>query len=99
MHSEEEGDLDVDFVKRGYVKKLKKVMAPGPAVSVGESIAKKFGTIEPLVLEIWLSQISCVNCADFVFICVLTSFSQTAIIPMTRTYVIFRRHLSPTLII
>ena len=79
MHSEEEGDLDVDFVKRGYVKKLKKVMAPGPAVSVGESIAKKFGTIEPLVLEIWLSQISCVNCADFVFICVLTSFSQTAI--------------------
>ena len=79
MHSEEEGDLDVDFVKRGYVKKLKKVMGPGPAVSVGELIAKNFGTIEPLVLEIWLSQISFVNCADFVFICVLTSLSQTAI--------------------
>ena len=88
MHSEEEGDLDVDFVKRGYVKKLKKVMAPGPAVSVGESIAKKFGTIEPLVLEIWLSQILCVNCTDFVFICVLSSFSQTAIKPS----VIFKKN-------
>ena len=50
MHSEEEGDLDADFVKRGYVKKLKKLMVPGPAVNIGESIAKEFGTIEPLVL-------------------------------------------------
>jgi hypothetical protein len=74
MHSEEEGDLDANFVKRGYVKKLKKLMVPGPAVNIGESIAKEFGTIEPLVLEIWLPQISRVNCADFVFICVLTSF-------------------------
>jgi hypothetical protein len=61
MHSEDEGDLDADFVKRGYVKNLKKLMAPGPAVNIGESIAKKIGMIEPLVREIWLSQISCVN--------------------------------------
>ena len=79
MHSEEEVGLDTNFAERGYVKKLKKLMAPGPAANKCESIAKGIRTIEPLVVEIWLSQISLVNCADFVFICVLTSFSQTAI--------------------
>jgi len=72
-------DLDATFVKRGNVKNLEKLRAPGPAVEIGESIAKEIRTIEPLVPEIWRSQILPVNCADFVFICVLTSFSQTAI--------------------
>ena len=30
MHSEEEGDLDADLVKRGYVKKLKKTDGTRP---------------------------------------------------------------------
>ena len=68
MHSEEEGvqgDLDADFVKRENIKKLKKLMAPGPAVNISDLIAKKIETIEPLVLEIWLSQI----CAHALILC------------------------------
>ena len=56
------------------MKKLEKLRAPGPAAKLGEPIAEKIKMIEPLVLEIWLAQISRVKCADFVFICVLTSF-------------------------
>ena len=41
-------DFDAEFVERGYMKKLEKLRA--------ESIAKEIGTIELLVLEIWLSQ-------------------------------------------
>ena len=65
MHSEEEGDLDADFVKRENIKKLKNLIAPGPAVNISDSIAKKIETIEPLVLEIWLSQI----CAHALILC------------------------------
>jgi hypothetical protein len=42
---------------------FKKATAPGPAVEVGELIAKEIRTIEPLVLEIWRSQILPINCA------------------------------------
>ena len=48
MHSEEEGvqgDLDADFVKRENIKKLKNLMAPGPAVNISDLIAKKIETI------------------------------------------------------
>ena len=50
--------------------------ALGPAVDIGESVAKDFEMIEQLVVKILLLQDSCDNCANFVFICVLTSFLQ-----------------------
>ena len=45
-------------------------------MDAGKSVAKEIRLNEPVVLEIWLSQVSC---ADFVFICILTSFLKTAI--------------------
>jgi hypothetical protein len=73
--------FDATFVIRGYVKKLQKLIVPCPAVDIGKSNTKETKAIELLFLEISLSQISCLVGADFVFICVLTSFMQTAIIP------------------
>ena len=52
------------------MKKLQKLRAPGPAANIGESIAKEIGTIELLVLEIWLSQFLPVNMCQFcVYLC------------------------------
>ena len=45
-------DLDAKFVEKGSTKKLAKVRPPGPAVKIGESIAKEIRTIGLLVLEI-----------------------------------------------
>ena len=49
-------DLDVNFIQRGNVKIFENLRVPGPAVEIGESIAKEIRTIELLVLEIWHSQ-------------------------------------------
>ena len=63
-------DFDAEFVERGYMKKLEKLRAPGPAANIGESIAKEIGTIELFVLEIWLSQFLPVNMRQFcVYLC------------------------------
>ena len=43
------------------MKKLDKLKPPGPAVDLGESNTEEIETIELLVLEIWLSQISLAN--------------------------------------
>ena len=51
-------------------------------MGVDKSVAKEIRTNEPVVLEIWLSQVSC---ADFVFICILTSFLKRAIISIGET--------------
>ena len=52
------------------MKKLEKLRVPGPAANIGESIAKEIGTIELLVLEIWLSQFLPVNMCQFcVYLC------------------------------
>ena len=40
------------------MKKLEKSRAPGPAAKLGEPIAEKIKMIKPLVLKIWLAQIS-----------------------------------------
>ena len=43
------------------MKKLDKLKPPGPAVDLGKSNTKEIETIELLVREIWLSQISPAN--------------------------------------
>jgi hypothetical protein len=74
LHSEGEMCFEIDFVEIGYMRKSGKMRAPGPAADVDKLVAEEIRTIELLVPEIWPSQVSCLNCADFVFICVLTSF-------------------------
>ena len=54
-------NFDANFWERGCVKKLNKLKPPGPAVDLGESNTEEIETIELLVLEIWLSQISPAN--------------------------------------
>ena len=54
----------------GYGKKSSELKLPGPAVDLGESNAKEIGSIELLVLEIWLSQILPVKLRRFcVYLC------------------------------
>ena len=58
MQSEIKRSLDADFERKGNIKKIQKMRAPGPAVTIGESIAKEIRTIGSLVPEIWHSQFS-----------------------------------------
>jgi hypothetical protein len=50
--------FEAEFIEIGYIKKSGGMRAPGPAVKIGESIAKEIRTIGLLVLEIWHSQFS-----------------------------------------
>ena len=56
-------NFNADFWERGYVKKLDRLKPPGPGPTedLGELNTEEIETIELLVLEIWLSQISPAN--------------------------------------
>jgi hypothetical protein len=61
LHSEGEMDIEAEFVEIGNVKKSGKMMVPGPPADVAKLVAEEIRTIEKVVPEIWLSQVSCLS--------------------------------------